>query len=245
MTTIYKGKSMKDKIAKLNEEFKDALTQEVLEYFLKEYRGKIAFSSSFGAEDQVLSDIILKIDKDAEIFTLDTGRLPYETYDVMDRTNLKYETKIKVYFPKSSDVEELYQKQGINGFYDSVENRKECCYVRKIAPLKRALKGVDIWITGLRAQQSVTRHDVQLLEWDEANSVVKLNPLLLWSEKDVWDYIKKNKIPYNTLHDKGYPSIGCAPCTRAVKEGEDIRSGRWWWENPEHKECGLHYKETK
>lgn len=235
---------MREKIQKLNEEFRDLDIKNVLEYFLQEYRGKIAFSSSFGAEDQVLSEMILSIDSSAKIFTLDTGRLPYETYDVMDRTNIKYKTKIKVYFPKDNDVEELYNKQGINGFYDSVENRKECCYVRKIAPLKRALMGIDVWITGLRAQQSMTRQEMELLEWDETNGVIKLNPLLQWSEKEVWDYIKNNKVPYNALHDKGYPSIGCAPCSRAVKEGEDIRSGRWWWENPEHKECGLHKKET-
>ncbi|OHE07704.1 MAG: phosphoadenosine phosphosulfate reductase [Sulfurimonas sp. RIFOXYD12_FULL_33_39] len=231
---------MKETIKKLNEKFKDTSLEELLEYFLKEYRGRIALSSSFGSEDQVLTDTICKLDKKAKIFTLDTGRLPQSTYDVMERTNLKYNTKIKVYFPKSSDVEKLYKKQGINGFYESIENRKECCYVRKIAPLKRALKGVDLWITGLRAQQSPTREDMYLCEWDEGNNLIKLNPLILWSEQEVWDYIKKNKVPYNALHDKGYPSIGCAPCSRAVKDGEDIRSGRWWWENPEHKECGLH-----
>lgn len=236
---------MREKIAELNREFKNMDIKELLEYFLKEYRGKIAFSSSFGAEDQVLSDMILKIDNEANIFTLDTGRLPYETYDVMDRTNLKYKTKIRVYFPCSKDVEKLYQEQGINGFYYSIENRKECCYARKIAPLKRALNGVDIWITGLRAEQSSTRELMQLFEWDEGNRVIKLNPLILWSESDVWNYIRENGVPYNALHDKGYPSIGCAPCTRAVQDGADIRSGRWWWESPEHKECGLHIKEKK
>lgn len=236
---------MREKIAKLNREFKNRDIKELLDCFLKEYRGKIAFSSSFGAEDQVLTDLILKIDNEANIFTLDTGRLPYETYDVMDRTNLKYKTKIKVYFPNNQDVESLYQKQGINGFYESIENRKECCFVRKIAPLKRALNGVDVWITGLRAEQSSTRELMQLFEWDESNRVIKLNPLILWSESDVWNYIRENGVPYNTLHDKGYPSIGCAPCTRAVEAGADIRSGRWWWENPEHKECGLHIKEKK
>jgi phosphoadenosine phosphosulfate reductase len=236
---------MRENIAELNREFKNRDIKELLDYFLKEYRGKIVFSSSFGAEDQVLTDMILKIDNEANIFTLDTGRLPYETYDVMDRTNLKYKTKIKVYFPRSKDVEKLYQKQGINGFYESIENRKECCYARKIAPLKRALNGVDVWITGLRAEQSSTRELMQLFEWDESNRVIKLNPLILWSESDVWNYIRENGVPYNTLHDKGYPSIGCAPCTRAVQEGADIRSGRWWWESPEHKECGLHIKEKK
>lgn len=236
---------MKNKIEELNREFKNVEIKELLNCFLKEYRGKIALSSSFGAEDQVLTDMILKIDNKANIFTLDTGRLPYETYDVMHKTNLKYRTKIKVYFPRSKDVEKLYQKQGVNGFYESVQNRKECCYVRKIAPLKRALKGLKIWITGLRAQQSLTRENMQLFEWDEGNSVIKLNPLIHWSEQDVWSYIKENKIPYNALHDRGYPSIGCAPCTRAVEKGADVRSGRWWWENPEHKECGLHIKEKK
>ena len=236
---------MRDKVLELNREFKNSDTKEILEFFLKAYKGKIAFSSSFGAEDQVLTEMILKIDADAEIFTLDTARLPYETYDVMDKTNLKYKTKIKVYFPKSSDIENLYKNQGINGFYESIENRKECCYVRKIAPLKRALEGVEVWITGLRAQQSISRQEMELFEWDEANGVIKLNPLLLWSHEDVWTYIRSNNIPYNALHDKSYPSIGCAPCTRAVLDNEDIRSGRWWWESPEQKECGLHKKEIK
>ena len=236
---------MKDKVEKFNTEFKNYSAKELLGVFLKIYRGRISFSTSFGAEDQVLTDMILEIDKEADIFTLDTGRLPYETYDVMDKTNLKYKRKVSVYFPNNEDIEKLYQEQGINGFYESIENRKSCCYVRKIAPLKRALDGVDIWITGLRAEQSLIREDIQLFEYDEGNSLIKLNPLILWSEKDVWEYIKKNDLPYNALHDNGYPSIGCAPCTRAVNDGEDIRSGRWWWENPEHKECGLHIKETK
>ncbi|MBW6488285.1 phosphoadenylyl-sulfate reductase [Sulfurimonas sp.] len=236
---------MREKIEKLNAEFKHLDAKGLLEHFLKKYSGKIALSSSFGAEDQVLSDMILKIDPDAYIFTLDTGRLPQQTYDVMDRTNLKYRIKIRVYFPESKDIEKLYYMQGANGFYDSIENRKECCYVRKIAPLKRALEGVEVWITGLRAEQSPTREEMQPLEWDESNGVIKLNPLILWKESDVWSYIKENGVPYNALHDEGYPSIGCEPCTRAVEVGADIRSGRWWWESPEHKECGLHIKETK
>jgi len=234
---------MREKVKRLNAELKGADTKEVVEYFLKNYMEKTAFSSSFGAEDQVLADIILKIDPNANIFTLDTGRLPQQTYDVMQRTNLRYKTKIRVYSPESRDVEKLYHKQGANGFYDSVENRKECCYVRKIAPLKRALSGIDVWITGLRAEQSPTREEMQMLEWDETNGVIKVNPLILWKESEVWSYIKENSVPYNALHDEGYPSIGCAPCTRAVEAGADIRSGRWWWENPEHKECGLHIKE--
>lgn len=233
---------MLEKVKQLNEQYTHLTASEILEYFLKEFKGKIALSSSFGAEDQVLTHMILNIDKTAKIFTLDTGRLPYETYSVMDNTNLKYGIKVDVYFPDAKEVEELYKTQGINGFYESIENRKRCCFVRKIQPLQRALKGLEVWITGLRSAQSVTREQMQLVEYDEANGVIKLNPLLAWSEQDVWDFIKENKVPYNKLHDQGYPSIGCAPCTRAVKEGEDIRSGRWWWENPEHKECGLHKK---
>lgn len=233
---------MFEKIQQLNEQFSHLTAQEILEYFLNAYKGKIALSSSFGAEDQVLTHMILTIDKTAKIFTLDTGRLPYETYSVMDSTNLKYGIKVDVYFPEAKEVEELYKTQGINGFYESIENRKRCCFVRKIQPLQRALKGLEVWVTGLRASQSVTREQMQLVEYDEANQVIKLNPLLAWSEQDVWNFIKENKVPYNKLHDQGYPSIGCAPCTRAIKEGEDIRSGRWWWENPEHKECGLHKK---
>lgn len=233
---------MQKRLEELNAQFENAQPKEVLEYFLKEYKGKIALSSSFGAEDQALTHMMLSIDKEATIFTLDTGRLPYETYSVMDYTNLKYDIKVDVYFPNAQEVEALYKKQGINGFYESIDNRKACCYVRKIEPLKRALKGLDVWVTGLRASQSVTREAMKLVEYDEDNQVIKLNPLLKWSEEDVWAFIKANNVPYNKLHDQGYPSIGCAPCTRAVKEGEDIRSGRWWWENPEHKECGLHAK---
>jgi phosphoadenosine phosphosulfate reductase len=199
-------------------------------------------SSSLGAEDQVLTDLMLKIDKNANIFTLDTGRLHPETYDVMDATNLKYGVKINVFFPLNDDVQELYSTQGINGHFESIENRKRCCGIRKIEPLKRALKPLKVWITGLRATQSVTRVDMPVVEWDENFKVIKVNPLINWSEENVWDYIKENNVPYNKLHDQGFPSIGCAPCTRAIKPGEDIRAGRWWWENPEHKECGLHAK---
>lgn len=228
-------------IEELNKKFKNSSPEEVLEYFLNK-NNNIALSSSFGAEDQVLTHMMLKIKNDANIFTLDTGRLPYETYDVMDRTNLKYNIKVNVFFPNSDNVEKLYQKQGINGFYESVENRKNCCFVRKLEPLKRALENVDIWVTGLRAEQSITRKDMQMFEYDESNDLIKLNPLINFTEKQVWDYILKNNVPFNKLHSQGYPSIGCAPCTRAIKEGDDIRSGRWWWENPEHKECGLHQK---
>ncbi len=160
----------------------------------------------------------------------------------MDATNLKYGVKIEVFFPKFEEVENLYKTQGVNGHFESIDKRKNCCNIRKIEPLKRALKNVDIWITGLRASQSITRETMPIVEWDENFKVIKLNPLINWSEDDVWNYIKENKVPYNKLHDNGFPSIGCEPCTRAIKDGEDIRAGRWWWENPEHKECGLHKK---
>ena len=232
----------KQELAKeLNEKLLENSTQEVISYFVENFKN-VALSSSLGVEDQVLTDLLLNKDKNANIFTLDTGRLHPETYDVMDATNLKYQIKINVFFPQNQMVQELYQTQGINGHYESIDNRKRCCNIRKIEPLKRALENVDIWITGLRASQSITRTDMPLVEYDATFDVIKVNPLITWSETDVWDYIKENKVPYNKLHDKGFPSIGCAPCTRAIKEGEDVRAGRWWWENPEHKECGLHKK---
>jgi len=231
---------MKERIDDLNEKFQGANVGEVLSWFLKEFKGKIALSSSLGAEDQVLTQMVTGIDKEATVFTLDTGRLFPETYDLIHRTNSKYGIKIKVYFPEAARVEEMVGEKGINLFYESIENRKLCCHIRKIEPLKRAFKGLDVWICGLRRDQSVTRHDMKLVEWDEANGLIKLNPLIDWTEQDVWDYINENKVPYNPLHDKGYPSIGCQPCTRAIMEGEDVRAGRWWWENPDTKECGLH-----
>lgn len=231
---------MKTTIDLLNKEFENEPIEKILSNFNQTYKEKIALATSFGAEDQVLIDLLLHQNPKAKIFTLDTGRLTEETYTVMEQTTKKYGIKIDVYFPNTADVELLYQRQGSNGFRESIENRKICCQVRKIALLKRALKGLDVWITGLRRAQSLTREAMRLVEWDEANGLIKLNLLIEWSEEDVWNYIKKNKLPYNALHDQGYPSIGCAPCTRAVKEGEDIRAGRWWWENPEHKECGLH-----
>ena len=229
-------------IENLNKQFANADAKEILSYFLNEYGNEAALSSSLGAEDQVLTDTLLKIDKSANIFTLDTGRLHPETYDVMDATNLKYGVKLNVFFPINSDVEKLYETQGINGHFESIDNRKNCCGIRKMEPLKRALKPLKVWITGLRAAQSVTRTNMPVVEFDENFNVIKVNPLINWSEEDVWDYIKSNNVPYNKLHDQGYPSIGCAPCTRAIAKGADIRSGRWWWENPEHKECGLHAK---
>ncbi len=232
----------KEEISELNEKFANADAIELLSYFLDKYNDKIALASSLGAEDQVLTQMVTSISKCARIFTLDTGRLFSETYELIDRTSKKYKTNLEVYFPKSEPVEKMVRKKGINLFYDSIENRKECCYNRKIEPLKRAFEGLDAWICGLRAEQSVTRTDIKLVEWDENNNILKINPLANWTEKEVWDYIKDKGIPYNPLHDKGYPSIGCQPCTRAILPGEDIRAGRWYWENPDTKECGLHKK---
>jgi phosphoadenosine phosphosulfate reductase len=229
-------------IEELNKQFQGSKPEDVIAYFLKAYSREAALSSSLGAEDQVLTDMIFKNDKSANIFTLDTGRLHPETYNVMDETNLKYNVKLNVFFPKNDDVEKLYETQGINGHFESIDNRKNCCGIRKMEPLKRALKPLKVWFTGLRAAQSVTRIDMPIVEFDENFDVIKVNPLINWSEEDVWEYINDNNVPYNKLHKQGYPSIGCAPCTRPVKTGEDIRSGRWWWENPEHKECGLHAK---
>ncbi len=227
-----------------NEKFCDSDAEKILEYFLNGYRGKITLATSFGAEDQVLTHMVSAIDPKSEIFTLDTGRLPEETYRVWERTERFYGIKIKPFYPDRNALERLVSEQGINGFYESIEKRKACCRVRKIEPLKRALGGKKVWIAGLRHEQSVTRSDARVVEYDEAFGLIKLNPLLAWSTQEVWDYIKRNNIPYNELHDRGYPSIGCAPCTRAVSEGEELRSGRWWWESPEHKECGLHIKES-
>lgn len=229
-----------EEITRLNEEFSSAAPEEVLRLFIERYGDRIALSSSLGLEDQVLTDMVCKIDKSTRIFTLDTGRLFPETYSLIDRTNLHYGIKIAVYFPRHEAVEEMVRTCGMNCFYESIELRKRCCGVRKLEPLSRAFEGLDVWICGLRREQSVTRADMQMVEWDEAHGLIKLNPLIDWHEKDVWDYIRKHGVPYNRLHDKGFPSIGCQPCTRAVAEGEDIRAGRWWWESPDHRECGLH-----
>ncbi len=231
---------MKQQIEELNRRFNGKSAEEILSYFLREYKGKIALASSLGLEDQVLTDMIVKTDCSAKIFTIDTGRLFPETYSLIDKTNIKYNINIDVYFPDYKAVERFLKENGVNSFYESIEKRKACCRVKKIEPLLRALSGLDVWICGLRREQSVTRTSIQVVEWDDANNLIKINPLIDWNEQEVRDYINENQVPYNKLHDKSYPSIGCQPCTRAVAEGEDIRAGRWWWENPEHKECGLH-----
>jgi len=203
------------------------------------FPGKVVFSTSLGQEDQVITEIIAKNNLEVNLFTLDTGRLFYETYDLLARTIVKYRLDITTYYPNTASVEDFVRTKGINAFYESPENRKSCCYVRKVEPLIRALKGNSIWITGLRAEQSANRSEMQKLEWDEGNQILKFNPLLNWTMDEVLSYIKQYKIPYNPLHDKGFVSIGCAPCTRAIEPGEDPRAGRWWWESS-HKECGLH-----
>ena len=227
-------------IEKWNNDFKDASPEIVLSFFRDLFKEKIALSSSLSIEDQSLTAMLVGIDKQSKIFTLDTGRLFPETYQLIDKTNQTYQINIEVYFPNNEHVEEMVRTDSINLFYDSIEKRKKCCRIRKIEPLQRAFSSLDAWICGLRREQSVTRKDLQLVEWDEANNLIKINPLINWTEEQVWEYIKKNHVPYNKLHDKGFPSIGCEPCTRAIESGEDVRAGRWWWEDPEHKECGLH-----
>jgi phosphoadenosine phosphosulfate reductase len=200
----------------------------------------VALATSFGVEDMVLTDLIAKNFPKIEIFSLDTGRLPPETYELMQKATERYRHKIKVYFPQGEAVENYVGVNGINGFYDSVVQRKECCYVRKVEPLRRALAGKKAWITGLRREQAPTRQDLGASEYDKDNGLQKFSPLIDWSHLDIWTYVSHFKVPYNVLHDQGYPSIGCAPCTRAVQPGEDIRAGRWWWESADQKECGLH-----
>lgn len=215
--------------------------EETLAFLANEYKDKVVFSTSFGQEDQVITALIAKNNLPITIFTLDTGRLFQETYDVFHKTLKKYKIDIKTCFPETSAVEELLNKKGPNSFYESVENRKECCFIRKVAPLTKALKGNSVWITGLRAEQSENRSDLAFFEYDAHFDIIKFNPLLKWTLEEVQKYIDDNNVPQNTLHKKGFVSIGCAPCTRAIVPGEDIRAGRWWWESS-HKECGLHQK---
>ena len=215
--------------------------EETLAFLANEYKDKVVFSTSFGQEDQVITALIAKNDLPITIFTLDTGRLFQETYDVFHKTLKKYKKEIKVYFPEATAVEQLLQEKGPNSFYESVSNRKECCYIRKVAPLTKALKGNAVWITGLRAEQSENRNDLKFFEYDENFEIIKFNPLLKWTLEEVQKYIDENNVPQNALHKKGFVSIGCVPCTRAIAPGEDIRAGRWSWESS-HKECGLHQK---
>jgi len=218
---------------------KIASTIAVLQQAAREF-APVTFANSLGAEDMVLTDLITLHQPDIEMFSLDTGRLPQETYDLMQELRRRYSVPLKIYFPDSVLVEEYVAQHGVNGFYDSVELRKACCHIRKVEPLKRALTGKKAWITGMRRDQAVTRGSLEVSSFDADHGLQKFNPLLDWTNAEVWEYIRQNDVPYNKLHDRFYPSIGCAPCTRSVTPGEDIRSGRWWWENPENKECGLH-----
>ena len=225
----------------LIEKTKNFSIEETLAFLANEYQDKVVFSTSFGQEDQVITALIAKNELPITIFTLDTGRLFQETYDVFHKTLKKYKIEIKTYFPEANAVEDLLNKKGPNSFYESVENRKECCFIRKVAPLTKALNGNEIWITGLRAEQSENRNDLAFFEYDAHFNIIKFNPLLKWTLEEVQEYIDANNVPQNALHKQGFVSIGCAPCTRAILPGEDIRAGRWWWESS-HKECGLHQK---
>jgi phosphoadenosine phosphosulfate reductase len=227
-------------ITSIVEKTKDFSIEETLQFLATTYTDKVVFSTSFGQEDQVITHLIASNNFNIKIFTLDTGRMFQETYDVFHRTQKKYSNAtIKVFFPEAAAVENLLETKGPNSFFESVENRKECCYIRKVVPLKKALSGNKVWITGLRAEQSENRNNLQLFEYDSSFAILKFNPLLKWTLEEVQQYIDKNNIPQNSLHKKGFVSIGCAPCTRAIAEGEDIRAGRWYWEQS-HKECGLH-----
>ena len=210
------------------------LTETVRDY------APVTFANSLGAEDMVLTDIIDRYQINIDMFSLDTGRLPQETYDLMQTMRERYKTPLRIYFPNVKQIETYVAENGINGFYKSIDLRKACCHIRKVEPLRRALQGKRAWVTGIRQDQGSTRLGLRMSSYDMSNHMQKVNPLLEWSHAEVWEYLKRYEVPYNQLHDKFYPSIGCAPCTRAITPGEDIRSGRWWWEAPETKECGLH-----
>jgi phosphoadenosine phosphosulfate reductase len=202
--------------------------------------GRVIYSNSLGAEAMVLTDIIWSHFPSIDIFTIDTGRLPEETYELMGRLQGRYKRTLRVVYPDAKALEELVSHQGVNGFYNSLEARMACCQIRKVEPFKRAIAGYGAWVTGLRHEQSATRAQVRSVEWDPDNGLHKVSPILDWTEEQVWQYIRARKLPYNSLHDRQYPSIGCSPCTRAIQPGESRRAGRWWWEQPESRECGLH-----
>ncbi|KNY28047.1 phosphoadenylyl-sulfate reductase [Pseudobacteroides cellulosolvens] len=230
-------------LKKLNNDFIEKSPEDIIRYIINEIgSSKIALASSLSIEDQVLTDILLKNNPNARIFFLDTGRHFQNTYDLMAETMQRYNFNYEVYAPESQDLEVLVSKFGPNFFYESVEQRKKCCEIRKVKPLKRVLSTVDGWICGLRRYQSQTRQEIEIFEWDISHSIYKINPIAFWTEDMVWEYINKHNVPYSNLYRNGFPSIGCQPCTRAVKPSEDVRRGRWWWENPDKKECGLHLR---
>jgi thioredoxin-dependent adenylylsulfate APS reductase len=223
--------------------FDDAAPQDILRWGLDTFAPRIALSASFGSpEGLVLLDMMHKIDPArTRVFTIDTGRLPQETYDLMDRVRSRYEIEIELYFPRAESVEAMVREHGPNLFYDAVDLRRKCCGIRKVEPLARALSGLDAWITGLRPDQGVTRGDVRAVEVDDVHGGrIKLNPLVRWTREQVLDYVEHFHVPINRLHEQGYPSVGCAPCSRSIRPGEDERAGRWWWENADSRECGIH-----
>jgi phosphoadenosine phosphosulfate reductase len=231
---------LQNKIPDIAERAKHLSIPGVIRMLADEFPGQVTFSSSFSFEDQVITHEILENKIPVTIFTLDTGRLFPETYSVWSSTNERYQATIKPYYPNHTLLEDFVSVKGPNSFYASVENRKDCCFIRKVEPLKRALSGNAVWITGLRGEHSASRHDLNVFEWDAGNNVIKYNPLLYWTTEEVRKFINDNDVPYNSLHDRGFVSIGCAPCTRAIRPGEDFRAGRWWWEDATKKECGLH-----
>lgn len=232
-------------INELSEKLSQLDIKESLQFLAENFAGKVVFSTSFGMEDQIITHHILENNFPIDIFTIDTGRMFYETYDTWVNTNEKYNILIPAYYADAQKMEEYVRKNGINGFYKSVELRKEHDYIRKVEPLKRALKGYEIWITGIRAEQSPHRGQMPMVEWGNANHIIKFHPLLHWKTEQLLPFLQDNCIPYNPLHEQGYVSIGDQPMTRPIKPGEDIRAGRWWWENEDKKECGLHWNNEK
>jgi len=230
----------RENVAEAARDLETAAPEAVLRWAVSAFASDIALASSFGAEDVVLIDMWWRMNPEVRVFSLDTGRLPEETYEVMERVRARYGISIQAFLPDAAAVEVLERERGFYSFRRSVEERKHCCHIRKVEPLRRALAPLRAWVTGLRREQALTRTGIAVVDWDSTHGLVKVNPLAQWTEEQVWAYIREHDVPHNALHDRGYPSIGCAPCTRAIRPGEDIRAGRWWWENPEHKECGLH-----
>lgn len=231
---------MQTKVSEFAKQTAGFTPEDIIRFAYEQFGERLKLASSLGEEDQVLTDMIARVQPEIRVFTLDTGRLFQETYELLAKTQQRYGLRYEVYYPDTRAVEEMVREKGINLFYDSVDNRKTCCGVRKVEPLKRALADTDAWITGLRRAQSITRATIQTFEWDEANAKIKVNPLAAWSREQVQDYIREHTVDISPLHAKGFVSIGCASCTRAIQPGDDIREGRWWWEKPESKECGLH-----
>ena len=231
---------MIDVVNELQTELKGKEIAEQLKILVTRFPGEVVFSTSFGLEDQAITYLITANKLAIKVFTLDTGRIFPETYSTWSRTVEKYDLSISAYYPEAHVLQDFITSRGPNSFYESIDNRKQCCHIRKVEPLQRALNGSKIWITGIRAEQSNNRHDMPMVEWDETNNIIKFHPLLNWTWGQVKQFVSRNDVPYNPLHDKGFVSIGCAPCTRAIKPGEDFRAGRWWWEDNSKKECGLH-----